>query len=447
MNNLIRLADLSAVPEKGKVVIGFSGGADSAALTDFVSQKIEKERIICVHINHLLRADEAYRDEAAAQQFCVHRGLCFQVFREDVKKLAEEKKIGEEECGRIVRYNAFESIASEDCDRILTAHNADDNAETVLMNLAKGTALSGLCGIPYQRGKIVRPLLNVTRDEIEQYCLENEIHFVNDSSNESDEYTRNRVRHHIIPLMKEINAGFIKSVSQMKESITSDETFLQLQATNLLNECQQNEVILAKKFEKYPLAVRTRAIKRFLEENGCGRLLFEHIMTAANLFKNGMRAELPGGKTLECSADVITIVKKEKKAEWQREIIDGKALLPSGKEFILQKASAYDIINSKKINKLLFNSSIDCDTINGDLIVRSRREGDAFSPVDKHMTKTLKKLFLEKKIPRYKRDSISVLARKHDGEIIFAEEFGVAQQFCVTDKTQNCVTVKIEGAK
>lgn len=447
MNKLEKLTDLSDMPENGKVVIGFSGGADSAALTDFISKKIEKTRIICVHINHLLRAEEAYRDEAAAQQFCVQRGLRFQVFREDIKKLAGEKKIGEEECGRIVRYNIFQSIADDEDDRILTAHNADDNAETVLMNLAKGTALAGLCGIPYKRGKIIRPLLNVSREEIEKYCIENEISFVNDSSNETDEYTRNRVRHNIIPLMKEINPLFVRAVSQMRESTVQDELFLQEEARKLLSVCEKDGVIIAESFAKYPIALRTRAIKRFLEDKGCGRLSFEHIMTSANLVKNGMRTELPKGKILECSSGIIALLDKNIKASWQVEIIGGKALLPSGKEFILQKSSAYDIINNKKINKLLFNSSFDCDTINDDLILRSRREGDAFSPVDRHVTKTLKKLFLENKIPRYKRDELAVLARKQDGQVIFAEGIGVAQQFCVTDKTKNAVTVIIEDAK
>ena len=158
---------LNMLPQDGKVVAGVSGGADSMALLHFVMQTISKDRIICAHLNHMIRGEEADRDESFVREFCDDNGIECKVLREDIPKMSAESKIGTEECGRKVRYGFFHSLAKGENDRILTAHNADDNAETVIMNLAKGTGVDGMCGIPKKRGKILRPLLNISMAEIE----------------------------------------------------------------------------------------------------------------------------------------------------------------------------------------------------------------------------------------------------------------------------------------
>lgn len=445
MNKVDRLADLSALPPSGQVIVGFSAGADSMALTHFLFRNIEKSRILCVHINHMLRAEESQRDEAIAEAFCLQLGLRFQVFREDIAKLAKHQKMGLEECGRNFRYRCFESFVKNPNDRIITAHHADDHAETILMNLAKGTALTGLCGIPYQRENIIRPFLFVPRKEIEGYCQDYHLTFANDSSNESDDYTRNWVRHHVVPAMQKMNPLFVESVSLTAQSLRLDEDYLQEQACELLKKAKTAGGLSAEVLKKAHLSIRRRAVKRYMEESGADRLTYLHIEQAANLMHNGARLTIPGGKQLECSAGILSVHYAEKPKAWAVTIKDEKTLLPNGKVLILQKNSFYDIINSKKINNLLFNSSFGCDTIYRDLVARSRKDGDRFAPVGRKITKTLKNLFYEEKVPRFERNEKVIL--EYQGKIVFVEGIGVSEEFQVREDSQYCITVRIEERK
>ena len=161
--------DLSGLPPQGRVVVGFSGGPDSTALCHWLLGRVPRERLLLAHVNHRLRGRESDRDEAVVSQFARQFGLPLALHREDVAALARARNMGLEECGRQVRYDFFASLAPEPEDRILTAHHGGDNVETVLLHLCRGTGLGGLCGIPYRRGKILRPLLGATRQEIEAY--------------------------------------------------------------------------------------------------------------------------------------------------------------------------------------------------------------------------------------------------------------------------------------
>ena len=168
MSELLAGADISGLPQRGKVVVGFSGGADSTALAHWLLGRLGPERLVLAHVNHQLRGEESDRDEAAARAFAQRFGLDFALRREDVAALARRRGLGLEECGRQVRYGFFQSLAPGEEDRILTAHNANDNAETVLMHLCRGTSLPGLLGIPARRGKVLRPRLRVySRERLE----------------------------------------------------------------------------------------------------------------------------------------------------------------------------------------------------------------------------------------------------------------------------------------
>lgn len=447
MSDMLEIkADLSALPKHGKVIVGFSGGADSMALVHFLANKIDSERILCVHLNHMLRAEEADRDEAATQSFCKANGLRFVLKRIDIKRLAQKRKIGLEECGREERYALFESLVESGDDRILTAHNANDNAETVVMNLAKGTGIDGLCGIPYKRGNILRPLINVSRSEIEDYCTMHDLKYVTDSSNLTDEYTRNRVRSHIVPELERINPRAVEAISQMSESLLADKIYLDNQAKNLLEEAGVEHGLNIAVLKTADSSVLARALKLHLQSEGCGRVERKHIESVACSLENGQRISLPNDVTANISGDFLSLdSKKEQKRDWQIEVSDESTRLPSGKtlKFTLKKLEKNE--NKQNVHRKLFNYAIDYDTITGVLVARNRREGDKITLAGRNVSKSLKKLFVEMKIPAQYRDDVTVL--EADGEIVFVEGVGAAEKFKLTENTETAAIIELEGAK
>ena len=212
----------------GTVVVGLSGGADSVCLTHALwSIKDELDlTLVAAHVNHGIRGGEAQRDEDFCKAFCEKYGIEFKVLKADIPALSQQQGLGEEECGRKVRYEFFSSLAGEN-GKIATAHNLNDNAETLLFNLTRGTALKGAGGIPPVRDNIIRPLILTPREEIERYCADNSLSFITDSTNLKNEYTRNKIRNIIIPQLKEINSDAVSALAGFCEYAREDSVFLE----------------------------------------------------------------------------------------------------------------------------------------------------------------------------------------------------------------------------
>lgn len=439
---LFARARLDGLPETGRLVVGFSGGADSTALVHWLMGRVEKERLTLAHVNHLLRGEEAQRDQNFVEAFAKAHGLRLEILRADVGKLARERGQGTEECGREIRYEFFHRLADGEDDRVLTAHNADDNAETILLNLCRGAALEGLCGIPYRRGKILRPLLAVSREEVEAYCEEHGLDYVTDSSNLTDDYTRNRVRHQIVPVFKELNPQFIQAVSQTAELMGADRDFLQTSAEQLLEAARNEWGLEAGPLLAAPEAVRSRALKLFLEHVGCGRLEKKHLDLAGKLLAQGGEAILPGRVTAACAQSVLWAGRKEALEPYEFPVKLGKNPLPGGKILVLEKKIRTKTENPGKIQNLLFKNALDCVIMTGTLKVRSRRAGDRFSPAGRGLSKPLKQVFQELRIPAVCRDSIPLL--DCGGEIAWVQGAGTAERFKVREKTREVWTVQVQ---
>ena len=235
MSEYFAAADLSGLPPEGLAVVGFSGGADSMALAHWLSGKLPRERLGAGPCEPPAPGGGGgtgtrRRPQAFAQKL----GVRFALLREDVGALAREKGLGLEECGRQVRYAFFHSLAKGENDRVLTAHNAQDNAETVLLHLARGTGLSGLCGIPPRRGKVLRPFLSVRREEIEAYCRERNLPFVTDSTNLTGDFSRNLLRRQVFPVLEGLNPRFVESVLRAAELLSRDRDCLEELSRQLL---------------------------------------------------------------------------------------------------------------------------------------------------------------------------------------------------------------------
>ena len=445
MNELLAAADLSGLPDQGRVVVGFSGGADSTALCHWLLGQVDPRRLVLAHVNHLLRGEESRRDEDAARDFARQRGLAFAVEREDVAALARQRGLGLEECGRQVRYRFFHSLAAGEQDRILTAHHAGDNAETVLMRLCRGTSLPGLLGIPARRGKVLRPFLKVTRREIEAYCRAQGLAYVTDSSNLSGEYARNRLRLEVVPVLEELYPGFLQAVSRMTDTLAQDQDCLESQARDLLERARlpwglDRQVLAA----AHP-ALSSRALLLYWEEGQASSLEKCHLDALGRCLRRGGETDLPGGVRAQCSQGVFSLEKPERPRPFSVEAGLGETVLPCGKVLVLREKEARTGEETPKIHNLLFKNALDYDIITGNLKARSRREGDRFSPAGRRITKSLKGLFQENRIPLAQRDRTVLL--EWEGRLVFCEGVGPAEGFQPTERTRRLLAVEIREGK
>lgn len=259
------------IKDGDQVVVGVSGGPDSISLLDILNKlKNEKKlnfEIICVHINHQIR-EEANDDELFVQNYCKKNQIKFYCKRIDVIKYANNNKIGLEEAGRILRYDFFEVIMQkEKANKIAIAHNKNDKAETIIMNIIRGTGISGLKGIePIREGKYIRPLIECARDEIEEYCIQNNLNPRIDKTNFENDCTRNKVRNIVLPyIKKEFNYNIIETMNRLSEVATETEDYLNNKTEQKYNQIkieEKNNLIILnlKEFNKCDILIRKRLI-------------------------------------------------------------------------------------------------------------------------------------------------------------------------------------------
>ena len=218
--------------EKGdKIVLGVSGGPDSIAMLDILKDlrnKFEFEIYVC-HLNHMIRGQDAINDQKYVEQYCNKNQIEFFTKNVNIIEIANNQKIGTEECGRNARYQFFEEILTKtNSNKIATAHNKNDNAETVLMHLLRGSGISGLKGIkPIRNNKFIKPLIECDRKEIEEYCKQKNLNPCIDKTNFENTYTRNKIRNIVIPyIKKEFNPNIIETLSRLSEVVSSEDEFL-----------------------------------------------------------------------------------------------------------------------------------------------------------------------------------------------------------------------------
>lgn len=253
------------------VAVALSGGADSVSLLLALlglSEELGVSVSAC-HVNHNLRGEESDGDMRFCEELCSSLSVPLKTASIDVKAMLEKHE-SLEECARRARYGFFEEVRSSLGENavIATAHTADDSAETVLLNLMRGTGLKGLCGIPPIRGAMVRPLIYCTRADVEEYLKERGQDYVTDSTNLSDDYTRNRIRHIILPEMKKINGSLVSTMTRMERNLRSDSDYLESLAEEALAAAKTGRGYDAKKLSEYPLPVKSRAVRRILSEGG-----------------------------------------------------------------------------------------------------------------------------------------------------------------------------------
>lgn len=231
-NILNTIKKYNLIQENDVIIVAVSGGPDSMCLLDnllCLKAELKIKEIVVAHMNHMLR-EEAKEETEYVQKYCQDKEIkCFVKFV-DITSISKEQKIGTEEAGRQERYKFFDEVAKEvNADKIAIAHNCNDNVETVLMHMLRGSGISGLCGIkPYREGKFIRPLIKCNRKEIEEYCKEANLNPKFDKSNDDNTYTRNKIRNELIPyIQKEFNPNIIDTIDRLSELITDEEKYME----------------------------------------------------------------------------------------------------------------------------------------------------------------------------------------------------------------------------
>ena len=419
--------------ETKDVTVALSGGADSMALLYVLNSLKERLSInlSAAHLNHMIRGDEALRDEEFVKAQCERLGINLFCERADIPKIAVENGLSTELAARQVRYEFLERVAS---GVIATAHTASDNLETVLFNLSRGTALGGLCGIPYKRDKIIRPLILCTRTQIEAYCSKNNIPFVTDSTNLTDDYTRNKIRHNAVSVLKEINPSVEEAVLRMTESLREDSDFLDGLAEDYIKENLLNGKLCLNSFSSLHTAVGKRVLKRYAQKVRTD-ISLENIHINAMLFValNGGKTSIPKNCSAIAKDNFLYIEANEKTTE--------NIVFSVG----LKEYDGACLKNTQKINNLLLNNSLDCDKIRGKLICRTRCAGDSIRLKNRGCTKSLNKIMSENKIPSALRDKIPVLA--DDDGVVWVYGIGISQRCAVDGKTKRFIKINTEEIK
>ena len=392
-----------------RVICALSGGADSVCLAHVMLSLAEETgvRVECAHYNHHLRGEESDRDEAFVREWCMARGLRLHLGSGDVAAFAREKHLGLEEAARVLRYGFLESLGDEDT-RIATAHQAEDQAETLLLNLLRGSGLKGLGGIPPVRGRIIRPLLGVSRREILEYLAGEGLRYVEDSSNESDAFRRNQLRHQVLPLLGKIEPSFVKNCARTAALVARDEEYLATQAGALLKKEGESFCLSARELSSTPLPLASRAIRLACASFG----VFpeeKHVSAVLSLAAGEVPSaavDLPGGLCARRRYGDLLLGAPAQPASFPSVHLPLKEWteLPGTKMRVLCTDDRNDLKIHGKFTTYCFKKAQIC----GSITVRPRSDGDLLRLPGGQ--KSLKKRMIEEKIPALERGSIPVFA-------------------------------------
>ncbi len=407
------------------VTVALSGGADSAALLCVLLSLKEQLgiNVYAAHFNHKIRGDEAERDEQFVRELCKSKNVELFCGSEDVPAYAKSTGKSLELAARELRYEFLSKVS---IGVTATAHTASDNIETALFNLSRGTGLKGICGIPPKRDRYIRPLIFCTRQDIEDYCSQNNIPFVTDSTNLSDEYSRNMIRHKVIAELKCINPSVENTFCTTALSLSEDEDFIGSAVSEAYGKSLNENGLSVACLKSLHPAVRKRVLKLFAKEKTTCDIDAFHI--------NGLD-ELVSHKGKLSMAGDITAVN------------NGKYIYFSGNNGVKKVSFRVTLEKAdknifKNVNSLFLKNCIDCDKISDKPIIRTRMSGDSIRIKNRNCTKTLKKLYTEYGIDEDLRDVWPVISDSKG--VVWVYGIGVAERVAADENSNNLIKINTE---
>ena len=445
------------------VIVALSGGADSVCLLTVLKQLATPEFLLrAVHVHHGIRGAEADRDEAFAQKLCESLSVPLCVAYCHVPAYAAEHGLSEEEAGRILRYQVLEKEAGKweqelpagSRVKIALAHHRDDNAETILHHLLRGSGLTGLAGIRPVQGRRIRPLLCVGREEIRAYLEAGHISWCEDSTNQSPDYTRNRIRSQVLPLLKTaVNEQAEEHILQAGQIIGQADAYLRQQAEEIWQEavCGREEDLAAiplTAFARQPEILKTYLIRHMLDQlhPGWKDIGSRHFTAIAELAGKpvGSRLDLPGGLMARTGYETLEIVRKtEREVSVKTESgadgeIHGRQTVPELHMTVFSRQK------DQEIPKNQYTKWFDYDKIKGTLSVRTRRRGD-YLILPSGGSKTIARYMIDEKIPKEKREQILLLAE--GSHVLWVVGFRISEYYKIEEHTENILQVTCDGGK
>ena len=445
------------------VIVALSGGADSVCLLTVLKQLATPEFLLrAVHVHHGIRGAEADRDEAFAQKLCESLSVPLCVAYCHVPAYAAEHGLSEEEAGRILRYQVLEKEAGKweqelpagSRVKIALAHHRDDNAETILHHLLRGSGLTGLAGIRPVQGRRIRPLLCVGREEIRAYLEAGHISWCEDSTNQSPDYTRNRIRSQVLPLLKTaVNEQAEEHILQAGQIIGQADAYLRQQAEEIWQEavCGREEDLAAiplTAFARQPEILKTYLIRHMLDQlhPGWKDIGSRHFTAIAELAGKpvGSRLDLPGGLMARTGYETLEIVRKtEREVSVKTESgadgeIHGRQTVPELHMTVFSRQK------DQEIPKNQYTKWFDYDKIKGTLSVRTRRTGD-YLILPSGGSKTIARYMIDEKIPKEKREKILLLAE--GSHVLWVVGFRISEYYKIEEHTENILQVTCDGGK
>ncbi len=427
--------------KRKKILVGLSGGADSVCLLTALHNVSEKMcfKVYALHINHMIRGEEADRDEAFCRALCKEMGVTFAVKRADIPTMAKAASQSLELCAREYRYKAFiKHCVDNKITFTATAHNANDNAETVLYNILRGSGLDGVCGIPAKRDNIIRPILGKTRSEILAYLDACGRSFVTDSTNLENDYTRNYIRNVLLPSAEKVNTNAVGALNKLSKAASADAEYL----NGVVNEkLSSGEPCVLKDL---PKALQVRAVRNLCLKN-CGFVPeSKHVgAICKGLLSGGEKHfSLPSGYNAVTCNGVLSF----EKANAEVAVIDNAYLEEGHNSFACGTVNIEMRYGSYRKgidleDKLHFFVSLDREAIVGDMYVRSRQRSDCFTV--RNINRNLKKCFINKKIPASIRVLIPVICDSQG--IVYVPFIGAADRVYNKKSKDTCnITVAIE---